>query len=147
MSPQQITWHQEVTYVSIVSMNTLGFRCKMQNEVSVREYMDILVKHYDVIPYNRTISSRCGCCIWGKEEWGLMYPVPSPVWWIRIFSFHRRRLPLALLADFTLAFPNSLGPQLLPYTWEGVWGLEDSPCLPRCIFNAVPWEPIWPHLS
>ena len=41
-------------------------------------------------------------------------------------------------ADFTLAFPNSLGPQLLPYTWEGVWGLEDSPCLPRCIFNAVP---------
>ena len=74
ISPQQITWHQEVTYVSIVSMNTLGFRCKMQNEVSVREYMDILVKHYDVIPYNRTISSWCILHLGDRHSWSYLGP-------------------------------------------------------------------------
>ena len=50
---------QEVTYVSIVSMNQFCFLCKIQNEVSVSEYMVILVKHYDVIPYLKLLWFRC----------------------------------------------------------------------------------------
>ena len=120
MSPQQITWHQEVTYVSIVSMNTLGFRCKMQNEVSVREYMDILVKHYDVIPYLKLLWFRC--CYTPTADTGLWH-------WLT-----------GLTKSSTTAWPIYWWWCIVLFgtSWEGVWGIGpwSSPCLHRCISNG-----------